>query len=106
MDENELLDSIDELELVLYSSHFNDFLKCQNENNKANLGEMRSQLSSYRAKLQIAELTELAEKLITLGPQLKIGMAELQLETKRMNDIMQTKKMLSNVIGLVAKLLI
>jgi hypothetical protein len=104
MNRDELLDSIRELEMRLYSPEFRNWVKVQPEENKTKIRSLRAEVISYRSGLETNQLKILADKLDELAPELNQGLAELQKKIDEMKEFMAVLDFLGDVIGLVSRI--
>lgn len=103
MKESELLDSVREIELSLFSREFSKWVRMQSDEDKKTCRILRTEISTYRSQLETNRLQTFADKLDELTPSLEKGVEGLQREIEAMGDFVAVMETLGKVIGLVSR---
>ncbi|MCI5150034.1 MAG: hypothetical protein D3916_11715 [Candidatus Electrothrix sp. MAN1_4] len=103
MNINELLESLREIELYLWSPDFRTWLRKQSDDDRGKLIKLRGKVRSYRIGIETEILKEIADALAELGPPLESAIKDLQDEIDKKEKLVRVIDTLGRVLSLVSR---
>lgn len=108
MMELEILEEVRKLEKVLSYGKFNDWLEKEknklSQEDKEKVGMLRTQVRTYKSRIEDKRLQDLIDKLEKLEEEMKEGMDELDKEIGKMGDFARAMELLDKVVGVICKI--
>lgn len=99
----EFIDIVRGIELALFSPEIRESLKKKTNDEKKAFISLRTEVGSYRSRLETGSLEVLADKLKELASSFEEGADELQEEIEKSESFIKVMDTLGRVLGLVSR---